>query len=223
MRMSPGVRWGRRPPMVVSTTAAGTISQIARGASSFLTSSATDEAARALSLASSSTAFGDRSKTTHRWPPARSRRAMLAPMRPSPIIPSCTADSFEAPIARRVRLSPRMPQLPVATDHVVCRTVMAERGLHLALELRDDALGQHLAQLDSPLIERVDVPDDALGEHAVLVERDQLSERSRRQLLGEDRVRGTIALEDPMRDQTVRRALGLDLLTRLAEGQRLGL
>src|SRR5438034_11759049 len=98
---------------------------------------------------------------------------------------------------------------------------MAERGLRLALELRNDPLGQHLAQLDSPLIERVDVPDDALGEHAVLVERDELSERLRRQQLGEDRVRGAIPLEDPMRDQTVRRALGLDLLTRLAEGQRL--
>src|SRR6059058_5767544 len=100
---------------------------------------------------------------------------------------------------------------------------MAERGLRLVLELRNDPLGQHLAQLDSPLIERVDVPDDALSEHAVLVERDELSERLRRQPLGEDRVRGAITLEDPMRNQTVRRALGLDLLTRLAEGQRLGL
>src|SRR5882672_3935341 len=221
--MSPGVRWGRRPLMVVSTTAAGTISQIARGVSSFLTRSAIDEAPRALSLATSSTAFGDTSKTTHRWPPARSRRAMLAPMRPSPIIPSCTADSFEAPIARRVQLSPRIPQLPVATDHVVGRAVMAERGLPLALELRDDALGQHLAQLDSPLIERVDVPDGALGKHAVLVERDELSQRFRREPLGEDRVRGTIARERPMGNKAVRRALGLDLLPRLAEGQRLGL
>src|SRR3989442_13048776 len=153
MRMSPGVRCGRRPPMVVATPAAGTISQIARGVSRFLTRSATDEAPKALSMTSSSTAFGDISKTTHEWPPARSRRAMLAPMRPSPIIPSCTADSIDASIARRVQFSFRIPQLPVATDHVVCRAVMAECGLHLALELRDDALGQHLAQLDSPLIE----------------------------------------------------------------------
>src|SRR2546426_12397738 len=100
---------------------------------------------------------------------------------------------------------------------------MAERGLLVALELRDDALGQYLAQLDSPLIERVDVPDDALGEHAVLVERDELSERLGRQPLGEDRVRGTGALEHSMGNETVRRGLGLDLLARLAAGQRFGL
>src|SRR5438093_863300 len=96
---------------------------------------------------------------------------------------------------------------------------MAERGLRLALELRNDPLGEHLAQLDPPLIERVDVPDDALGEHAVLIERDQLSERLGRQPLGEDRVRGTITLEDAMRNKAVRRALGLDLRPRLAEGR----
>src|SRR3989442_9653719 len=100
---------------------------------------------------------------------------------------------------------------------------MAERGLLVALELRDDALGQYLPQLDSPLIERVDVPDDALGEHAVLVERDELSKRFRRQPLGEDRVRRTIALEDPVGNECVRRALGRDLLARLAKRQRLGL
>ena len=52
---------------------------------------------------------------------------------------------------------------------------MVELGLRRALELGDDALGEHLAQLDPPLIERVDVPDGALGEYAVLVERDELS------------------------------------------------
>src|SRR5438876_3955995 len=106
MRMSPGVTWGRRSLTVVSTTAAGTISQIARGPSSFFTRSAIDEAPTAFARVSSSTAFGDASKTTHSWPPARSRRAMLAPMRPSPIIPSCTLDSFDAPIARRGRFRP---------------------------------------------------------------------------------------------------------------------
>ena len=51
--------------MVASTTAAGTISQTARGVGSFFTSSAIDAAPTALARASSSTAFGDRSKTTH--------------------------------------------------------------------------------------------------------------------------------------------------------------
>ena len=74
--------------MVSSTTAAGTISQTARGFVELL-----DEVGerrrtrRAFSLASSSTAFGDMSKTTHSWPPFMSRRTMFAPIRPRPIIP----------------------------------------------------------------------------------------------------------------------------------------
>ena len=35
---------------------------------------------------------------------------------------------------------------------------------------------EHLAELDPPLVERVDVPDHALGEDAVLVERDERAE-----------------------------------------------
>ena len=39
------------------------------------------------------------------------------------------------------------------------------------------ALRELLAELDAPLVERVDVPDRALGEDAVLVERHQRAER----------------------------------------------
>ena len=60
-------------------------------------------------------------------------------------------------------------ELTVAADQVVGRTIMVELGLGVALELRDDALGQNLAEFDAPLIERVDVPDGALGKYAVLV------------------------------------------------------
>ena len=45
--------------MVLSTTAAGTISQIARGFASFFTKSASEEAPTAFSLAKSLTACGD--------------------------------------------------------------------------------------------------------------------------------------------------------------------
>ena len=51
--------------MVLSTTAAGTISQTARGLASFSTRSASEDAPVAFSFASSSTALGDMSNTTH--------------------------------------------------------------------------------------------------------------------------------------------------------------
>ena len=65
MRMSPGSRWGTTAAMVLSTTAAGTINQTARGLSSFFTKSAGEAAPTAFSWVSSFTAFGDMSKTTH--------------------------------------------------------------------------------------------------------------------------------------------------------------
>ena len=41
---------------------------------------------------------------------------------------------------------------------------MAQRGLPLALQFRDNALGEDLAQFHPPLIERVNGPDGALRE-----------------------------------------------------------
>ena len=100
---------------------------------------------------------------------------------------------------------------------------MLELELCLALELRDDTLGQDLAQLDAPLVEGVDLPDRPLGEDTMLIEGHQLAERSRSEPFGEDRAGGAIALEDPVGDEPVRRPLGLDRFGCLAESQRLGL
>src|SRR6185503_8994448 len=100
---------------------------------------------------------------------------------------------------------------------------MVESGLRLALKFRNDALGQHFAQLNPPLIERINIPDNALGEDAMLVKSDELAERFRREPLGEERIRWTVALEDAMRHEPIRRALSFDLVRRLAEGQCLGL
>jgi hypothetical protein len=57
----------------------------------------------------------------------------------------------------------------------------------------------------------------------MLVKGDQLPERLRGESFGKDRVGRSIALEHPVGHQPIRRALGLDLLGCLAEGQRLGL
>src|SRR5215470_7876303 len=74
-------------------------------------------------------------------------------------------------------------QCPVAADERVGRRVVAELGFGSALQLRDDRHRQRLAELDAPLVERVDVPDGPLREHAVLVERDERTEGVRGQLL----------------------------------------
>src|SRR4029453_15310385 len=46
-----------------------------------------------------------------------------------------------------------------------------------------------------PLVEGVNIPDGTLGEDGVLVERHELAERCRCELLGEEGVRRAVALE----------------------------
>ena len=62
---------------------------------------------------------------------------------------------------------------------------MIERGLRLALKFRDNALSQHFAEFDSPLVERVNIPNHPLGENRVLVKGNQLAKIFRREALGE--------------------------------------
>src|SRR5271166_6151070 len=57
----------------------------------------------------------------------------------------------------------------------------------------------------------------------MLVQGNKLAERFRSESFGQDRVRRPVALENTVGHEPIRRALGLDLLGRLAEGQRLGL
>ena len=64
MRMSPDSRWGVISAMVWSTTAAGIISQMARGLESLLTMSASEEAPTAFAFSRSWTACDERSNTT---------------------------------------------------------------------------------------------------------------------------------------------------------------
>src|SRR5208337_4804670 len=114
-------------------------------------------------------------------------------------------------------------QLAVVANQRIRRTIMASPGFFLAAEFRDDAQGQHFAELDAPLIERVDVPDRALGEHIVLVESDELAERSRGQPLQEDRVGRPVSFKGTVRHEPAGRAFGADLLRCLAKGQRFAL
>src|SRR5262245_47113812 len=99
---------------------------------------------------------------------------------------------------------------------------MAELRLGRALKFWDNVLRQHLAELDTPLVKRVNIPDDALSEDGVLVERHERAERGRRELLGEDGIRRAVALEHAVWHQPLRCALGLDFLGCLPKGQGLG-
>ena len=100
---------------------------------------------------------------------------------------------------------------------------MAECRFCFAFEFWNDSLRQCLTKFDSPLVERIDVPDSSLGEDRVLVEGDELAQDFRCELLGENRIRRTVALEDAVGHKPIRRAFSFDLLRRFAESQSLGL
>src|SRR5581483_8774364 len=98
MIVSPG---DSRPPnsSIVDSVGGpdGAITQTARGGSSALTRSASDEDGAAPSLPAASRASALRSCTTTWCPPSMSRLVMLPPMRPSPTIPifMCSPDLVE--------------------------------------------------------------------------------------------------------------------------------
>src|SRR6185369_13880884 len=104
---------------------------------------------------------------------------MFAPIRPNPIIPSCMVASlsrgFDAPRGSRAAVTRSMGlHAAIALDQRIGGAVVRELARNGSVELRQDALSKDLAELDTPLIERVDLPDHALGEDAVLVESDEL-------------------------------------------------
>src|SRR5579859_5851629 len=93
----------------------------------------------------------------------------------------------------------------------------------LALEFGDDALRQRLAQLNTPLVEGVDLPDGALRKDAVLVEGNKLAQNRGSEAVDEDYVGRSVAFEHAMRHQPVGRAFVLHLFGGLPEGEGFGL
>src|ERR1700722_13649012 len=159
--------------MVLSTMAAGTISQMARGPLSFLTKSAREEAPTAPSRTSSSTAFGETSNTAQSCPPTNRRRTIFAPILPRPIIPSCIKSSFYSLLfAFRGSLGEHtqlISKLPIAANQPVSRTIMMEFWFRLRFEFRDDALGQYFPKFNAPLVKSVYIPDRTLSEDAMFI------------------------------------------------------
>ena len=100
-----------------------------------------------------------------------------------------------------------------------------------AVDDRQQARGEFLAQLDAPLVERIDVVDRRFDENAMLVERDQATKRERIEPAIGERDRGPIAGKFLVRRQRLGLARCAPLLAQLrdglgvraAAGQRLGL
>src|SRR3712207_312843 len=98
-------------------------------------------------------------------------------------------------------------------------------------EFRKNPRGKLLAELDSPLVEAVQVPDDALNENLVFVEGDQGAEPERGQPAVEDRGGRPVSLEDLVGEErlqalareALRLELGPGLGFGLAEGEGFGL
>ena len=86
-------------------------------------------------------------------PPATGRRPRTDGRRRAAVGP-CSRPSGRVRSFRAASVAPSLVG-SIATDQGVGRAVVAERRLRGALELRHDALGQHLAQLDAPLVERI--------------------------------------------------------------------
>lgn len=92
------------------------------------------------------------------------------------------------------------------------------------VQFLEDFLGQDLAQLNTPLVEAVDVPDGALGEGEVLVIDDKSAELSRANgAANKDRSGWAVAEEALVRDQLIRGALSTQLVVRLSDHQGLSL
>src|ERR1700745_1814645 len=103
------------------------------------------------------------------------------------------------------------------------RAVMSRLGLVFDFEFRNNALSQHLAELNAPLVERVYVPDHALGEDTMLIKRNELAQGIWCQLLDQNCVRRVVAFENTVWKERIDRAFSFDFLRRFTEGQCFGL
>jgi len=116
-----------------------------------------------------------------------------------------------------------MTPRPISKYQRIGGAVVVERRPDGARKLRGGTLSEDFAQLDPPLVKRVNIPDDALGEHTVLVQRHESTQREGREPLGKHSIGGPVALEDSVRDQGLRCTFGSDLVGRFTKGQRFGL
>ena len=100
---------------------------------------------------------------------------------------------------------------------------MLEVRIVLPFEFGNDPLGEQLTKLNSPLIERIDIPNRPLRENGVFIKGNKPAKRGRSEPLGEDGVGRAISFKYAMRDQPFRRAFSVDFIGCLSKSQRFGL
>ena len=79
-----------------------------------------------------------------------------------------------------------------------------KRRFDIAFNFGNDSIRQRFSQLDSPLIERIDVPYHTLREHAVLIQGNQASKRSRTRRSAIIVFVGRLPSKRAMRNQMIR-------------------
>lgn len=94
----------------------------------------------------------------------------------------------------------------------------------LLIKLLENLLGQNLAQLDTPLVEAVDVPDSTLSEGEMLVVDDQSTQLGRANgTTDEDRGCRSVTQESLVGNKLLRSTLSANLLIGLANHESLSL
>ena len=91
------------------------------------------------------------------------------------------------------------------------------------LEILLDSLREHLAELNAPLVETVDVPDHALGEDHMLIVGNQGTKSTGCDLLCEDSSGRSVAKEGLVRDEIIWSAFRFDLVRSLANHESFSL
>src|SRR5574343_189181 len=111
-----------------------------------------------------------------------------------------------------------VPEVAEMFDQSACR-VIEVGAVGFATDAWRQFAGQLLAQLDTPLVEGVEVPQHPKAEHLVLVEGDKLAEGERAQLRHDDGGRWLVARETAEGQQVVGNARLAGFFDGLAEGE----
>src|SRR5215471_8620746 len=109
------------------------------------------------------------------------------------------------------------PRFSIATDKIIGGAVVIQLRIRFAFQLRNNSLGKHLTQLNSPLIKRIHAPYCPLRKNTMLIERNQLAESLRSDALRENHIRWSVPLEHPVWYEPIRRSLGFHLFCSFAK------